>query len=408
MRVKLVLVILFILTLLAGTSPTTAGERPRQHRNPYTLVTVASDGTGDYADIGVALENLPSGFVDFYIKKGTYVLPEGSGSPQPAQIHARSDMIIRGDGIGETILLRSSKPEDRSNVDMIGTFDRVENLVIQDLTLDGMYVNQPNIGGSCIVFSHNNNVVSKNVILRRVEAKNARACFNARNIIGTSWSDFGLIIEDCAFSHGWTGATWANCYYVKITGCDISYTGNDGILPDSTYKYLEGTGGDGACHHFIIEENYCHVNGDTGIDLAAHTKRGDARHTDLSARFNLLVCSQARITGCDDVVFSDNVIYNKFPLPSDAPINANEFRGGISCDSGESGSNNVDVSRNKVQPSASSDRSIRFEETNGLICKNNIVYGSGSPDIYLYNVSGFQRIIGNQITTLNMPSRYWS
>jgi hypothetical protein len=293
---------------------------------------------------------------------------------------------------------------------MIGTREGtpVRNFVLEDLTLDGMYIDQGNSGGSCIIFSHNQNTVHKNIIIRRVEAKNSRAGFNSRNIIGSSWDDYGLIIEDCIFTHSSTGMTFANTAWVIIRNNRIEYTSIDAILPDSTSAYLGG-GGDGACHHFIVEYNYCKDVGDTGIDFTAHTARGDARHSDMTARFNILVTARVRISGTDGAVFSDNVIYNKDPLPSGFPSNAGLYREGISCDAGESGSTNVEVSRNKVQPGVGrgSDRSIRFEETRNLVCRDNVIYGEGAWDITYYSVSGTQSIGGNQKTSGDMPAEYY-
>ena len=375
-------------------------------RSGQSMVVVALDGSGDYTDIQTAMNHLPSGPTVLYIKQGTYTLGSGSGG---SQIKARSDLTIRGDGIGKTIIRRASTQGGNSNLDMLGTTSgvSVRNFVLEDLTLDGMYPDQPNSGGSCIIFSHNQNTVHKNIIIRRVEAKNSRAQFNARNIIGTSWNDFGLIIEDCEFSHGWSGAVWMNCYYVKITGCYIYYTGGDAILPDTTSSNIQGTGGDGACHHFIIENNYCYVSCDTGIDIAAHTARGDARHTDISARYNILVTAQARITGSDDVVFSDNIIYCKDPIPNDAHNNNGVYKSGLSVDAGESPSNNLEVSRNIIQPGTGR-RTMRFEQTHNLVCRDNVIYGINVENIQFSSVTGSQDTGGNQYINENMPSSYYA
>jgi hypothetical protein len=183
------------LSLGAEQSAETISSSGSITRSSDSMVVVALDGSGDYTNIQTAMNNLPAGPVTLYIKEGTYTLGSGSGSPA-AQILARSDLTIRGDGISKTIIRRSSTSQGNSNLDMIGTREGtpVRNFVLEDLTLDGMYIDQGNSGGSCIIFSHNQNTVHKNIIIRRVEAKNSRAGFNSRNIIGSSWDDYGLII----------------------------------------------------------------------------------------------------------------------------------------------------------------------------------------------------------------------
>ena len=107
------------------------------------------------------------------------------------------------------------------------------------------------------------------------------------------------------------------------------------------------------------------------------------------------------------MVFSDNIIYCKDPIPNDAHNNNGVYKSGLSVDAGESPSNNLEVSRNIIQPGTGR-RTMRFEQTHNLVCRDNVIYGINVENIQFSSVTGSQDTGGNQYINENMPSSYYA
>jgi len=330
-----------------------------------------------YPDLQSAIDAVPKGqSADIHILRGTYILP--STNPQ---ITLKSNLRIHGDGIGKTILKRSATLRDNFDYDMMSNPDGVdlENVTIEDLTLDGMYPSDPlNYGGGCIVLSHNQVTVNEDIIVRRVEAKNANKGVGGRNFIGESWDDPGLTIEDCKIHNCWSLVSVINGEYVKILNNDLRHTtslaisgrtGGDAIYTEATSVYLP-EGQDGSCHHWIITGNYITDIGDTGLDITTSPATGNAPYTtDIVMMNNTLVGASVRINYADGVVFQNNVIKG-----SKTSI-LGRFKGGISVDFGSQGpSRNVKINDNNLEPSPGRTDVIDLEETYNIECVGNTFY----------------------------------
>lgn len=363
-----------------------------------TRYIVANDGSGDYTNIQTAINSIPIGnYGDIYIKKGIYIL-----SKVNPQIKLRSNIRIHGDGIGVTILKRSSTLNADSGLDMISNPAGVnlENVLIEDLTLDGnLGPDPPNSGGYCIGLSHNQNDVHKKIVFRNVEAKNARGGFIGRNLIGSSWTDFGVIVENCKSSNIWTACDFINSQYVKVIGNDFEDAGGDLIFPETTTSYLGG-GGDGANHHWIIDSNYLKNAGDCAIDITSQTSDGIPWNTDMTVTNNKVVTGNVRITGSDGVIIQGNVVYNGDMGP------LTYYKKGISSDAGQGGARNIIIKNNKVQP-GNEKIGIYIQQNFNVVCTGNTIYiapGSGSIALTQSGLTGTNTITGNIIISEAMPS----
>lgn len=363
--------------------------------------TIANDGSGNYNNIQAAIDAVPVGnYGDIYIKAGTYIL-----SKVNPQIKLKSNIRIHGDGVGVTILKRSSTVNADSGLDMMSNPAGVSlvNVVIEDLTLDGnLGSDPPNSGGYCVGLSHNQNDVHKNIVFRKVEAKNARGGFIGRNLIGLSWTDLGVTVENCKASNIWTACDFINSQYVKVIGNDFEDAGGDLVFPETTTSYLGG-GGDGANHHWIIDSNYLKNAGDCAIDITSQTSNGIPWNTDMTVTNNIVITGNVRITGSDGVIIEGNVVYNGDMGP------LTYYKKGISSDAGQGGARNIRIRNNKVQP-GNGKIGIYLQQNFNVVCTGNTIYiapGSGSTALTQSGLTGTTTITGNIIINEAMSSNLY-
>jgi len=273
----------------------------------------------DFEYVQDAIDVVPDGELgDIYIREGEYILPINPwGTPrQNLMIALKPSLHIHGDGMNKTILKRSGAIGGNPHLDIIGTEEGVAcyDVTVEDLLLDGMYgPNPPNSGGGCATLSKNLADAHKRITFRRVGAINARSGFGGRNLIGTSWNDPGIIIEDCYSENVWTNLAFINSEYVKVLRNGFRNAGGDAIFPQGTYSYLPPGDVDGSCHHWIVEDNETLNSGDTAIDITSFPNLPDegkfcGPHTDIQCRRNHLVNGHIRVSYAQDVLIEKHTL----------------------------------------------------------------------------------------------------
>ncbi len=326
----------------------------------------------DFIQIQDAIDSIPLGKTgDIHIRAGTYI--PGIKQGWTSLIRIKSNIIIYGDGINETIIKRSRSKGGNSDLDIIGTPPGVScfNVTISDLTLDGNYgALPPNSGGSCIALSHDMNDSHRGIIFNRVAAINARAGFTGRNLIGSSYTDFGVLVDGCYSSNVFTNCDFINSIYVIIRGNEFrntygdrgkGSTGGDAIFAESTTVYLP-KGSDGSCHYWNITGNHTLNTGDTAIDISssAHSGTGLPPHTMMIVKGNHIVNGDVRISGAHDVWFENNIVDQ-----------GSGIKGEIDADAGESQPVGLHINGNVVRTKG--DYGIRLSLARNVECTNNTI-----------------------------------
>ena len=100
-----------------------------------TVITVKQDGTGDFTDVQTAIDSLDgkysNGVVTIEIGEGTFSRDKRIFF---APICNFNKLIIKGAGIGKTILKCTNGNADESTISLKGAYD---NLYIENLSIDG-------------------------------------------------------------------------------------------------------------------------------------------------------------------------------------------------------------------------------------------------------------------------------
>jgi len=314
--------LLSILLLLMVWSSTMASNVAQAQTTVY--LTVASDGSAKYKDIQSAINAVPSdAYGDIHVKVGTYVptYKAASDHGSGAFIYLKSNLYIHGDGIGKTIIKRGTTYGSTSNIDMFGNTVSLTNVIIEGMTLNGM--SGPTVSkiqngyGSAINLSHNRSLKNTMIIIRSVEALNWGCGFMGRNVIGTDFNDnFGLILEDCHTSNGWTSMTFLNSAFVIVQNNRFEKTagkrsdgrqGGDAIFPQATTTYRP-SGTSGLSHDWIVKGNYVYDIGDTGFD--ATTTDGMSPQYNFLFEGNTMVNAFLRSSGSKNVIVRGNTFYD--------------------------------------------------------------------------------------------------
>jgi hypothetical protein len=355
--------------------------------------TVASDGSAKYRDIQSAINAVPSGvYGDIHVKAGTYVPVYKAASDRSggAYIYLKSNLYIHGDGIGKTILTRGRTYGSTSNIDMFGNTVPLTNVIIEGMTLNGM--SGPSVSkilngyGSGINLSHNRAIKNTRIVIRSVEALNWGCGFAGRNIIGTDFeSNFGLLLENCHTSNGWTSSTFINSAFVIIKNNRFEKTagarssggmGGDAIFPQATTSYRP-SGTSGLSHDWIVTGNYVYNIGDTGFD--ATTANGMPPEYNFLFEGNTMVNAFLRSSGSKNVIIRGNSFYDS--------TTGTYKKAGIGFDSGKGKPIDVLIEGNTVTSSRTTGISLSCADSgaskilglddayrsSGTIVKNNVV-----------------------------------
>lgn len=225
----------------------------------------------------------------------------------------KSNLYIHGDGMFKTVIRRSNVIGGNANRDIMcnAPGDSVEDLLIEDLMLDGYYGPVTSaftaVGGG-FGFGHNYAVpapdprpIHKRIILRRVGSINNRSGFSGRHYIGTGWDDPGITVEDCYSDNVWTNLTFIQSDYVNVLRNNFKNAVGDAIFPQSSPE-IPPFRPDGGCRHWLIEDNDTLNSGDTAIDITSYY----GPHQDIVARYNRLVNGHVRVSGATDVWLEHN------------------------------------------------------------------------------------------------------
>jgi len=237
----------------------------------------------NYPDIISAINAIPAGeFGDVLVREGHWVL-NPVGSPLN-QIVARSNMLLRGEGIDKTIIDMTPEGAAPIRADVVTSIGDVSNFTMEDLTVNGH--GTPDNMGSQLIFLRTGN--HSNIAIRRVKAINA---FGAG--IGLP-RVAGGIIEDNVVDNAWTGITVESGTSVQVLHNQVLSVSGDAI-------YLQGT-----CKDCNIADNYTLNVPDTAIDVTAMLPEGP--HERIRVYRNKFTNGSMRFTNCIDCEVYNNTI----------------------------------------------------------------------------------------------------
>ena len=213
-------------------------------RRAGKVITIATDGTGDYNCDGVkderemnaAIETLSAiGGGRVHLKAGRYIIDDS--------VVLMSDIVFEGEGQDETVI----KLKDYNNREFWALFvlEKVSNVTIRDFTLDGN--------------KHKQNVP------RRIDSDiDGFDIYHSRNVL----------IERVTLKDFWTdGFEFVRSEDCTVRNCRIIQAGHDGFMViysrritiSGNFVHAEGTGNAGArlyeCSHCLVENNRFDVYG---------------------------------------------------------------------------------------------------------------------------------------------------
>ena len=299
---------------------------------------VAADGSGDFADIQMAIDALPSEGGAVYVRSGIYDLNPEVRYPYKS-IVLRSNLILMGEGVDQTIIrVFPTKQPANSNVrvDGITSLDDIENLTVENLTL--VQNGTPDNKGNSAVYLRCGN--HKNIIIRNIKVTDA---FGA----GIAVPNFNnVVVENCVVDNVWTGVMLSGGSVGLVRGNTVTNTRGDGL-------FLRTNGEGLSVADVVIEDNYLENIGDVGIDITASSSF--APHERIVARNNTLKKAIVRVSHAIDIQLVNNTVED----------------GMICIDTGQGIPVNITVVANTVVSSASA--GIGFYGAREAIVLNNFV-----------------------------------
>lgn len=248
--------------------------------------------TNDAPAIRSAIAALPSDGGVLIFPKGTYLLGNGSsphytnvsgkyggtatiGTDNSLSFNGKTNLTIRGNG--STIKSHTANSCIINN--RIFDFFKCDNLVMQDLVIDGSKNNRAPWGGdgSAYNLQHNINIdACKRVTLRNVRSNNSvmdglmiqsSTLFANQNI----WSE-DILIENCQFNNAYRqGISVVNAKRVVVRNTECSYTGTTyGTSPMAGIDFEEGFDSPYGRGQSDCLVDGCRFTGNVGDGVALH------------------------------------------------------------------------------------------------------------------------------------------
>lgn len=265
----------------------------------------------DYPDIQSAIDAAPiDEFLDVLIRPGLWMLNPIFQWP-PNQITVRPNLLLRGEGLAQrdSTIIQMSPPEIAASMrkDVITSIGDIDNLTIQDLTVDQQAI--PDNQGSGVVQMRGG--VNSNIAYRRLRVLNG---FGP----GLATGGANILMEDNIIDNVWTGITLAGTDGFTVRRNTVRDTIGNAIYPQ---RY---------CINGLIEYNYLESAGDIAIDITSNMP--NPPHDNIVTRYNEIVNGHVRVT---------NAI--------NCPLYKNKIEGGhIIVDAGQATPINIRVEENEI------------------------------------------------------------